>query len=91
MLWFRQWLSGNFVPSSPVQNAAVAFLEYTAPLLEVERHAGGLALIADVASPIGLHGAGAGPGFAAYDDPADARETYGEAMVITSRAGNTMH
>lgn len=43
------------------------------PLLEKERHASHLALIAQAASSVGVHGAGVGAALAAYDDQIDTR------------------
>jgi hypothetical protein len=43
-------------------------------LLEEERHAGGDALIADVADPRILHRARSRPGLSAHDSPVDAGE-----------------
>ena len=63
---------GEIVPLAAVQEAAIAFFEYAAPLLEVEGDAGGEALVADVGGPFPVHRAGAGAGFAADDNPVDA-------------------
>lgn len=59
------------VAASIVRVIAVAVIAHVvfAPLLEVESHARGLALIAQAARPIGVHGPRVGAALAADDDP----------------------
>ena len=72
MLWLSRRLSRGFVPSPAVEDAAVTFLENPAPLLEVERHTGSLALVTDVYGPLFLHLTSARARLPPDDDPIDA-------------------
>ena len=55
-----------------VEEAAGEFFAGAAPLFEEEGEVLLVALVAEAADPIGLHGAGAGAAFAANNHPVDA-------------------
>ena len=61
----------EFVPDSPLQPAASALLEDTAPLLEEERYLCSMALVTNVENPVLVHWTSPGPRFAADDNPID--------------------
>src|SRR5574337_910023 len=58
------------------------------PLLEVERHAGRGALVAQRAPPVGVYRPRVRSAFAAADDPVDA-EAAVALRAVAARAGNT--
>src|SRR5215218_84334 len=61
-------------PFAPVQCPSTEFWSQAAPLLEKEGDPGPGALVADVAHPLRIHGAGPGATLAAHDDPMNADE-----------------
>jgi hypothetical protein len=60
---------GQFLPRAPLEGVSAA---RAAPLLEVEGHAGFLALLLEAAHPVGLQGPGMRARLSAGQDPADA-------------------
>src|SRR5690606_2232310 len=62
------------IPRLTLQISSRVALPYPSPLLKEERRAGGFALLLDLEHPFTFHGARAGAGFAADDDPVDVVE-----------------
>src|SRR6266571_4172738 len=62
------------IPRAPIEQTARLPLADTTPLLEEERHSSRVALVADVAYPVGVHRTGTRAGFAADHDPVNPRQ-----------------
>ena len=62
---------GKLIPFLVVQQPSTGLGPETAPLLEEERHVTKTALVANLADPFGVDGAGARAAFSADDNPMD--------------------
>ncbi len=69
-----QGLLRHLIPGSPFELSSGFLLSCAAPLFEEKRNTRVQALVADFQNPRRVHGAGAGAGFAAHDNPIDAFE-----------------
>src|SRR5215211_4726420 len=82
---------GKLVPGPPVQFATARLGRESAPLLEEEGDARAEAPVADVPSPLRVHGAMPRPALPAHDDPANAGQVQAVQRANQGLAGEKPH